>query len=177
MRSLPSALLSWRRGSCPLWKASEGDCPCARREGRQKRRHGNARSGPQDMENSIGCSAGWRGRETPEGSEGEKQHCTHRLAVPGPHRDSVPGHLARDPAAQQRTRLLRNWWGRPHRGTPGWSQLSWDLLSPQGLLQPVASCPVRKEARHRGWPQGCGEVPLGAVFAFHSSAWLPQPLF
>lgn len=36
------------------------------------------------MENSIGCSAGWRGRETPEGSEGEKRCCTGSLAVPGP---------------------------------------------------------------------------------------------
>lgn len=72
VRSLSSPPLSWQRGSCLLQSTLEGDCPCAWREDRQKRRHGNACSGPEDMENSIGCSAGWRGRETPGGERGRE---------------------------------------------------------------------------------------------------------
>lgn len=117
VKSLPSPLLSWQRGSCPLRSASEGDCPCALREGRQKRRHGNARSGPEDMENSIGCSAGWGGRETPEGSEAEKRCCTHSLAVPGP-RALHPWASGTRPHGRARTLLLRSWWGMPPQKHP-----------------------------------------------------------
>lgn len=160
VRSLCSPPLSWQRGSCLLQSTSEGDCPCAWREDRQKRRHGNACSGPEDMENSIGCSAGWRGRETPEGSEGEKQCCTHSLAVSGPQALHAWASGTR-PCCGPRTWLLRSWElvGQHPRKHP-WVEPA--FLGPpqsQGLLQPAPSCPVRRRARHRGWPQSCSEPP------------------
>jgi len=64
----------------------------------------------------------------------------------------------------------------PHGSIPAWSQASQDHVSPQGLLQPAPSCPVRRRARHRGWPRVCGEDPPGAARFRHVSLATPAPL-